>query len=120
MDSSQLLMWWQGLHPCNVVLDWVAFFIGVSFLALLYSRLKAGFLIVWLVANGVSLIPVILNATYPQTPDRPIPIGTLIEVLWVIHHIIGITGTFMFFMWFWKTRSPNKASESAFSPVREK
>jgi hypothetical protein len=53
MDDTQLLLWWQGLHPCNLVLGWVEFFIGCAFLVLLYSRLKANFLIVWLVGNGV-------------------------------------------------------------------
>jgi hypothetical protein len=95
----------------------VEFFIGCAFLALLYSRLKAKFLVVWLVGNAVDVIPRILDATYPQSPDRPAIIGATIEVLWSISHVFGLVGTYMLVKWFWKTRTPNQASHATSEPA---
>jgi len=103
MTDSQLLTVWETIHPFNGTLDWIMFLCTFPVLAMLFIRLRARFLLFFLVGNAVLLLSSIPNQMYPQGPARPPSVGTVIEIMRTLCYCIHIVATFMCWRWFMKT-----------------
>ena len=100
MDNNQLLTWWQTLHSCNTALDWITIPLGVLSLALIYIRVRAGFLLIFIVANVIEVIPRFLDAVSPPSPGRAYEIGVLVEGLWFLSVISMMLAAVLCVKWF--------------------
>ena len=116
MTDDRLSTLWNAMHPLNGTLDWALFLCTFPVLTLLFLRIRARFLLVFLVGNAVLLISSIPNELYPQGPARPPSVGVLIEGMRTLQYGIHLVGTAMCIHWFVKTRKPQQTSGGDSSP----
>lgn len=95
MESNEWLMWWRTIHSCNAMVGWIVNFLGIATLVLMYLRIQATFLLVFVAACLVYIVPRVLDPMFSASPDRPYEIGVLIDGLWMLGYITDITAAIM-------------------------
>jgi hypothetical protein len=83
--------------------------LGFAVLLLLYARVRAKFLIFFLVGNIFQMGAQVLDAIYPSSPNRPFPVGVLIEGMLMLRNTLAILGAGLCVRWFTMTRRPQQS-----------
>jgi uncharacterized BrkB/YihY/UPF0761 family membrane protein len=100
MDSNQLLILWRTLHSCNAIMDWITLPLGVIALVLIFIRVRARFLLLFIAANIVELFSRVLDPMFPPSPVRPYTIGVMVDGMWMLSSVCTIVATLLCVKWF--------------------